>query len=705
MDKKMGIKQIRDSIHNYIEIPNIIVSEIIDTNIFQRLRQIEQTSMRALFPSAHHDRFIHSIGVYHLGVLAYQGVIDSIKNKPIYEEHKFFWEHYKLCFHLACLLHDCAHAPMSHSFEYGYLDPLDEADCAAKMERLLASMTYQADRRTESGLAAIERTEADIKTYFAEPEKIAPHEMISALLAEEYYGRSGHIRRVMETLWGDEEISAEQLSDYIQFMQRAIIGLPYGEINDVEDSFKNCLISLLNGGYFDVDKLDYIIRDSVQSGANNLSIDIPRILNALTLVEIHRFETETEVNDLLLNNSVYFTGCTSTVNDLSDTRDCECALTLHDVSLSGDFCGTLSFEEGNNRFAEEPEDKDNPDFLNITNGRRLLRTLKTIVAQIEGSCKIHGRFNGQINMLGRSPKGIIDGVLNARLSGKLKGTIIGHIKTEVPHQITYEIGYTKTALSVIEDTLLARNRLYLWIYAHNKVAYNDYLLRNGVLRSLLTEDEKNLGELDKKQAAQSHLRQLMDIDKMFSLKADSLSYLLNDGDLIHYMKQSVVEGKVNNPFAEDWLSRTHMHAVWKSYAEYNSFFINLSLSQRKDLWTILFYGMNGGKPISTEANSEEYEDSILNGLFPDNKYVWIKPAGIKLKGMEASNVYIVLSDDSVKRLKDVQSREKVTEQYADESFFYLYTSIDLNPDQKLQLISFLKTQVARMKALQGKSPS
>ena len=61
--------------------------------------------------------------------------------------------------------------------------------------------------------------------------------------------------------------------------------------------------------------------------------------------------------------------------------------------------------------------------------------------------------------------------------------------------------------------------------------------------------------------------------------------------------------------------------------------------------------------------------------------------------MDVSNIFIVLSDESVKRLKDVMSQAKVTEQYVDESFFYLYTSQKLLPEDKLQLVSFLKKRV------------
>ena len=54
-------KIIKDSVQGYIYVDKIVCEKIIDTDIFQRLRRIEQTSMRCLYPAASHDRFIHSM--------------------------------------------------------------------------------------------------------------------------------------------------------------------------------------------------------------------------------------------------------------------------------------------------------------------------------------------------------------------------------------------------------------------------------------------------------------------------------------------------------------------------------------------------------------------------------------------------------------------------------------------------------------------
>lgn len=115
------MKVIKDIIHGYISIPKVYFSEIIDTEIFQRLRRIEQTSMRNLYPSARHDRFVHSLGTYFLGAKAYECLKRNIKEDG-YDETKDenFWCKSGELFSVACLLHDCGHAPFSHSFEYLY---------------------------------------------------------------------------------------------------------------------------------------------------------------------------------------------------------------------------------------------------------------------------------------------------------------------------------------------------------------------------------------------------------------------------------------------------------------------------------------------------------------------------------------------------------------------------------------------------------
>ena len=119
------LKVFRDNVHGYISIPVDYVANFIDTDIFQRLRNIEQTGMRILYPSARHDRFIHSLGTYYLGHKAFEcfkrniqrsyqnlnGVENYFKVYDNNEINEKFWDKCQFLFEIACLLHDCGHAP------------------------------------------------------------------------------------------------------------------------------------------------------------------------------------------------------------------------------------------------------------------------------------------------------------------------------------------------------------------------------------------------------------------------------------------------------------------------------------------------------------------------------------------------------------------------------------------------------------------
>ena len=101
-------KTIIDAIHGDIHLTDR-EKEVVDTFSFQRLRRLKQLAMAQLvYPTATHTRFSHSIGV--LGVM--DRIIEAAKNNglKINEEQK---GHLRL----AILLHDIGHYPYSHLME------------------------------------------------------------------------------------------------------------------------------------------------------------------------------------------------------------------------------------------------------------------------------------------------------------------------------------------------------------------------------------------------------------------------------------------------------------------------------------------------------------------------------------------------------------------------------------------------------------
>ena len=74
-------KRLKDPVYGYISIPIKYMNKVIDTACFQRLRRIIQTSYSPLYSSAVHNRFVHSMGVFHLGEIAANQIIAEIQRK------------------------------------------------------------------------------------------------------------------------------------------------------------------------------------------------------------------------------------------------------------------------------------------------------------------------------------------------------------------------------------------------------------------------------------------------------------------------------------------------------------------------------------------------------------------------------------------------------------------------------------------------
>ncbi len=94
---------VRDPIHGSIVLDDWVVP-IIDHAEFQRLRRVGQLGTAHLvYPGAHHSRFEHSLGAYHVaGEIADALGLDELEQKTV---------------RAGALLHDVGHGPFSHAFE------------------------------------------------------------------------------------------------------------------------------------------------------------------------------------------------------------------------------------------------------------------------------------------------------------------------------------------------------------------------------------------------------------------------------------------------------------------------------------------------------------------------------------------------------------------------------------------------------------
>lgn len=266
----MGNKIIQDPVHGYIELPEMF-SKIVDTAEFQRLKWIEQGSFRILYPAARHDRFIHSLGTYHLSTKFAENFLRNIEddlNINLNEDEKMLISN---TFYYAALLHDIGHAPFSHTTESFFAVKTREnnylIDGVEIKEKLVDEIIAYSEEVVSNRF---------IKEF--KSTKPSPHEIISAIVL---------ISKANVFL---EEVDFDKID--LELAARMVIGCTYNydkrekTCDKMKDlmGIKNCFIKLLNSSTVDVDKLDYITRDARMSGFFNVPIDIDRLNKSVTAV-------------------------------------------------------------------------------------------------------------------------------------------------------------------------------------------------------------------------------------------------------------------------------------------------------------------------------------------------------------------------------------------------------------------------------------
>jgi HD superfamily phosphohydrolase len=254
MMKKKTI--IRDTVHTYIEIEEN-VRKIIDTNSFQRLKNIKQLTIQHLYPSANHTRFEHSLGVMHLALK----VFNKIKDKLLLDADSMVLNDAYLKDHLlyASLLHDIGHAPFSHVGEKFY----DKKSIIHEIKREVSNRKF------------------NIHIDFLCESKIANHELMSCYII---------IRKLIDKLLfcNYDPPKGSDIKINLEYIFRIICGVKY-EQDDETDARKrhimNTIITIVNSETIDVDKIDYILRDNKVVGYIGPRLDIDRIIMSITVHE------------------------------------------------------------------------------------------------------------------------------------------------------------------------------------------------------------------------------------------------------------------------------------------------------------------------------------------------------------------------------------------------------------------------------------
>ncbi len=723
-------KTIKDSVHGYISMPKCFFKHIIDTEYFQRLRNIDQTGMRILYPNAKHDRFCHSLGVFHLGNKAVDALLDNFSRDKLWNissDHSsvLFWAKNKVLFLIACLLHDIGHTPFSHSLEY----QIYRNSGSKGINDRIAEIIIEYERRNNSEISNISMK---IKSS-------APHEQLGALLVLEkleknieeifddliamsYPNINSSNILVSEYYMYNPTIGKDDLKSDLCFIARMILGLKYEDYLP-ENQIRNCFVELLNGGNFDVDKLDYIIRDTKMSGINNVSIDVERLLNSIciitkTVYKNQVFENDNRFSDVPIhsikaeenkNSSLRITGefkgafrfhpnaeviikGKSTIESLKGVTG-EAVIMFLDTDEAAQFSKEseiivdnciIKASKNNIKTIHPDNNGDEPIRCIIKNaivkegrnfGFKAVGDTKEnrIELVVNGFCdiKITGNFTSKDSIVFYD-KTTIDGTVEELI------VLSDMITDDIPSHKCYNafsIGFKKQAINIIANVLEARDYLYLWCYAHHKIIYYANFLVPA-LSALLAPS---------------------DTTENFPCWALNYDNLINLDDSYLWTLFRFLKGKSDNEenrLLEEILSRKYKRSVWKSLAEYDIFFERFNDEQKMNISNALSDKICESMPNVKDRDG--FSAGFLNQEFIDllkkqnsefsmlNCLVYAK-AGYSMKKTDVFNTFLLIGTEAVSmdRIQLLKNKDKITQRSTAHYFYLYYDSDSLIDHQKL----------------------
>lgn len=263
-------RRYRDPIYGYIYVPQELI-ELLDSPFVGRLRRISQNGCgHIVYPALTGNRYEHALGVMHLAMKAwgYAWTNSALETKhrlamevyrdlsahgddPYFRaflEHNDkspeeawvtgFYEKMRACVGAAALLHDLGHSPFSHTLEPEF-------------------STYRARIFDESTL-----TEFD--TISSESPALQFHEICGQILSTRALAQAGQ----RFSVWVTQQI-----------IQGSRVGVRQ------HHQWASAIHTIISGS-IDVDRLDYLMRDSSRAGTEFGAIDVERLIESMSIESV-----------------------------------------------------------------------------------------------------------------------------------------------------------------------------------------------------------------------------------------------------------------------------------------------------------------------------------------------------------------------------------------------------------------------------------